>query len=56
MDDKILDILKTKIEPDISDSQRRLMELMNGAEPQNESERKMVEEINQAREIGRAHV
>ena len=53
MKDKILDIYKTKIESDTSDAEKRLIELINGAEPKDDDERAMVKEIEQAKKEGK---
>jgi len=37
---------------DMSPKERRLMELINGAEPKNESERQMVKEIQDIKDKG----
>ncbi len=50
---KIYDIIvDNKPNSDMSPKERRLMELINGAEPKNESERQMVKEIKDIKDKG----
>jgi len=50
---KIYDIIvDNKPNSDMSPKERRLMELINGAEPKNESERQMVKEIQDIKDKG----
>ncbi len=45
-------IIDNKLNSDMSQKERRLMELINGAEPKNESERQMVKEIQDIKDKG----
>ncbi len=45
-------IVDNKPNSDMSPKERRLMELINGAEPKNESERQMVKEIQDIKDKG----
>ncbi len=50
---KIYDIIiDNKPNSDMSPKERRSMELINGAEPKNESERQMVKEIQDIKDKG----
>jgi hypothetical protein len=45
-------IIDNKPNSDMSPKERRLMELINGAEPVNDSEKQMVKEINEIKDRG----
>ena len=45
-------IIDNKPNSDMSPKERRLMELINGAEPKNESEKQMVKEIQEIKDKG----
>lgn len=45
-------IILTDTKADISEKERRLMDLINGAKPRNEEEEKMVREIKDIEERG----
>jgi len=45
-------IIDNKPNSDMSPKERRLMELINGAEPKNESEKQMLKEIQEIKDKG----
>jgi hypothetical protein len=45
-------IIDNKSNSDMSPKERRLMELINGAEPKDESEKQMVKEIQEIKDKG----
>jgi hypothetical protein len=49
---KEIEIVNDGMPSDISPQARRLMELTNGAEPKNDSERQMVKEIQEIKDKG----